>query len=556
MLEGNRIILNNTNLGELQLSTAPEGLFNMEYSLSRSQKFWGVFPSYSGRLGFSKEGKTYIDSALDNYNKYEEITFTWYVRDPETAIYETFIEGIINLKNYNRQQLYTYVDFEGTSIEMKLNSRMDIEVPYYRLESFDGTVLPGFTYDYVNLKCQGFSSDIITKSIYPHELIESIIQQILDLDYSCLYSQLLGRTNISYPENGDLSKKMITKGTFMRGLTDYLYISLSQAFDIFDKIRPCGLGFDEDSQGRDIIVFADREYFFQNIVVFEFDNNKISNLNKEFGDEFSFNEIEIGFEKSVKKDVQYGLSEYNVKSSYSTNSIFENKKLELINAARADGVAINDIIDNYQAVGTEGSDYDEDIFIIDSDDETGVGYDMVNLKDENYTSYEGIEGDPGLNYNFDLSPARILIKYWGKWLNITLQELSGYLKYNKAETLSNLRTLRDDDTESIYEKQDIFLSILETPIMTGNILYFDYPLTEAEIKTIKNNFYGQGKFWDYSEKKYNGGWFKNVNVNSTEGKATFEIYEAISLGELIGYKLTMEGGYKLTMEGGFKRLLN
>jgi hypothetical protein len=566
MPEEVRIILDIDDSASIPLESAPEGVFDLSYEMPRSEKFWGMIPAYSGELRFGKDGKDYIDNIIDTEGKESIITIDYQVRDTQTTIFSTLVEGILNLLDSVRSKNKTSTGFEGTSFEVKLNKRSNIEVPYYRLTSLNGTVLPGFVTPYVNLLCQGVLADIITRSIYPHELIESILQQILDVDYPCLYSPILGRTDIvnpmtleNYPDNGDLSKKMITKATYLRGwneTNDNLYISLDKAFAIFDCIIPLGLGFTKDSQDRDIVFIDHRESVFQSRIGLQLDDDKISNLEKFTAQEMRWSEAELGFPEALK-NVVYGLSEYVGKSSYSNTSISSDSKLDLVNPARGDGVGINDIIDNFQidsASTDETSEYDKEIFIIDSMDEIGVGYIMKNLKTENYTSWEGIENDPGLHYNFDLTPARILEKYYGKWLNISLQDLTGYLKHNKAETLSRLRTLRIDDTSSIYECQDLLLSVLETPIMTGDIYSLNYPLTTDNIRDIKDDYYAQCSFWDYSQKKTIGGWFRNISAKLPKGIARIEIYEAVTLATLLGLELNEDGGYALAEDGTFVEL--
>ncbi|MCK9544387.1 MAG: hypothetical protein M0R03_20400, partial [Novosphingobium sp.] len=542
MFEGIKIILTYDSVAT-EITSAPEGIFDLDYSMARSEKYFGMMPKYSGRLGFVKDGKTYIDNILNTYGKHSVITFAYQIQNKTTAVYEDYITGTINLVNYSRELLKTFVDFEGDEIEMKFNSRHEIERPYYKLESLNGTTLSGFSNSYINLNLQGKTKNFITQSVAPFELFLSLFQQALDINRSCLYSTIFGRTdldNIStltdkYISNGAMAYWLLFKGTWGRGIEDDLSISIHDAFDFYNKIKPIGLGFIKDVLNRDAIIIEDRNYFFQERIILELDDSKISDYRKEFGKEFSWNEILIGSAKKVKDEVPYGKSEYNVKVNYATESISENTKLDLTNNVRTDGVAINDLIENYSESSTEGE-YDDDIFMVDAMEEIGSGYTMTNYKDENYQAAPtGIDdANYNLYYNLDFSPARILIDNWGQWLNITLQDLNGKLRFNKAETLSKLKSLRNLQTDYIEEKTDILYSVLETPIMTGNIIYFNYPLSESEVITIKNDFYGQIKFWNPDEKKNSGGWLKTVNTKASDEQTNFEIYEAVSLAEVIG----------------------
>lgn len=565
MIQGQRVILYNATKGSRTLTIAPDGFFSLEYVLTRSEKYHGMFNQFSGSLGFSGDDKTWIDAVITDLGKEAEVTFTYYIQDPETLVYETFITGLLNFYQYSRQLDYTYVPFESTSFKQKVNRRQEIEVNYNNTLSIERTSISAFTY--INLLCQGLSANIVTKSVYPHELFDSVIRQITDINYTSIYSELLGRTDISYSEITELvgtplRRRMITKGSYLRGYTEsdqeYITVSLSKLFDIFNSQKPIGLGFSTDSVDRDIVVIEEREHFYQPRIIITLEDSRIEkdSFRIEPGTEFQHNQYEIGSKEDISKDIDNGLSEYNVKSTYSTTSKNVISKLELINPARIDGVGINDIIDNYQkGANPDKSEYDQALWVVDSLESTGSSpsaYTMKNYKYENYDSKPtGISGGVELFYNLDLSPARILIKEYGKILNISLQDLTGYLKHNKAETLSKLVTLRTGDALSITEKEDILLSILDTPIMTGNLIYFNYAFSYSEIKTIQDDPYGQVRFYKPNTATYIGGWFKELSTNPTDESTNVILYEAKTLAELVGYELNEDGGYALSEDGSF-----
>jgi hypothetical protein len=313
---------------------------------------------------------------------------------------------------------------------------------------------------------------------------------------------------------------------------------------------PLGLGFAEDYQGRTIIVIDKRENFFYEQTTIELDRNKISDLRCEFGREFQHTEYEVGPAKKVKDGVAYGKSEYNVKTNYSNLNIMGGEKVDLTNVVRTDSIAINDLITNYTN-NSEECEYDEDIFLVDAFDVEGESWDMTNYKTENYDSVSGIEDNPGLYYNLDFSPGRIIQKYFGSWFNIGLQDLDGAIKYNKAETLSKLATLRLDDTATLEEKEDILISILETPIMTGNVITCNYPLRPEDLTAIKESPLGQISFYNYLTKAWDAFWVKEVNTKATSEKTTFVGYQCSTLARELGLLLNEDGSYMLNEDGTF-----
>ena len=74
MSEEVRIVLNVDDSDATVLESAPEGVHDMDYEMSRSEKYWGIFPVFAGRLGFGGDGKTFIDDEVDTNGKESIIT--------------------------------------------------------------------------------------------------------------------------------------------------------------------------------------------------------------------------------------------------------------------------------------------------------------------------------------------------------------------------------------------------------------------------------------------------------------------------------------------------
>jgi hypothetical protein len=567
MLEGIKLTLSHLIKGSLVLASAPEGLNDLEYTITRSDKFYGAIFQFSGDLGFTNDGKNYIDDILDTYGITAKVTLLYEIKNPETLIYETFVSGLLNLSKNSREQNYTYVSFENTDFKTKLNNRSGTKVPYNRQYSIENVALSGITYDYINLLCQGVSANTVTRAIFLYELFYSIIQQITDSDYNVLQSNLFGRTELKdastneyYVSNGEFYDKFITKGVYIRGWDENdseISISLDDIFEEINKIIPIGLGFSIDQYGREIVVIEKRETFFENRCVLELDDNSLSDLKKTVADEFLFSEYELGSSKSSKTEIPYGLTEYQTKVEYSAPISIVNKKLSLVTQLRTDGVGINDIITNYLKTGStdvKQTDYDESLFLIDSMTSAGTyggkSYTWKNKKGENFT-IDLRANDPGLNYNLDLSAARTLIQRYGKWINIGLDQVAGLLKFNKAENLTTLRTLKTGDTDYIEDFADIDISILETPIMTGNKFSFNYPINVSEIKTLQSGFYGQIQFWNNNEIKTSSGWISEISTKPTDKQTNMELYECVTVAELLGFMLMEDGAFMLAEDGSF-----
>lgn len=559
MIEGFKYILNNTNEGELTLQNAPEGWKEIEFVITRSSEKWGLFSEFSGSLGFLKDGKVYIDNIIETYGINEIVELTIQYRDPVTLIYETYISAILDLSTYKKEEYITQVSFEDSGFKRKLRSRSDLSLQYNASESIEGESLSLAT-PYENITLRYIDSGDVeqfstVETIFPWNAFKSIIQQITDSGYEVLDSSILGRATDGYSNDGDLSFRTIQNGKLIRGYTEStdnlrINFSLDELFNAFDKQIPIGLGFSTDSSDRDIVVIEERNNFFESDIVLTLDDNKLNNLSFQPANDLIYKAIKIGYE-NFATDNEKGLTEYNAKSEYVTPVTVSDNDLDLINRFRADGTAINQILNNFKKADTdpEGSEFDAQLFLIDAYNDSGTIRNSVN---QNYSTVSGIYDNSTLYYNLDLSPQRILETKYAEWLNIGLQKLTGQkIKHTFAETLDNLTTLRVGDTDTIVENSDIDIDDLPEARLSGREINLNYGFSPSEIAALRGNERKIIKFNNYIEGGYSYGWIKEVSTKPIDGNVTnVALYEVGNIELLTGFLLLQTGYYLLLQTGG------
>jgi hypothetical protein len=526
-----RYILNHSVKGEKILNYAPEGWNDLKYTISRNQTYHGLFRSFSGTLRFTKDGKEYIDDVIDTYGFEDTIEITIKELNQTTFAYETKVNGVLNFdpETYVREENFTELNFEDSLVLKKMKNREDNKIAYNRKESIDGTILPGFTNEFVDVTMRGKGTDTATgTAVYPKEAFNRILQTICDLDYNPVKSSFLDRTL-----EGKASMVALSNGLLMRGADPAgdnisegeanLNLSLKDLFENFNKAFNMGLGveYDEDNQ-KYYFRIEDKNYFFQTTIILTVDN--LSNLKYEYDPELIIQRIETGYQK-FEEDNNYGLTEYNNASEFQTPVTISDRLLDLKSTYRADGTGMQVAIDNRLTASDEQEDtsIDEDVFFLHIFDDNGT---LKTVQDENFDLIGGLYGSNTIQANIYLSPARNMTR-WGDWIRSSLEKINDKnIRFNKAEKLSDLRSQTAEETTTIYENRDIAISDLKNPRLTGRVAKFEAPLTRTEINTITDSALGLVKFYDYIAKEYRFGWIKEVSTDRVDKDTTWELYEA------------------------------
>jgi len=543
---------------ELILENAPIGWNDLKYTFSRNSTYHGLFRSYSGTLRFVKDGKTFIDNVVTNFGTEAEIS----IKIQELSnikIWETKVNGILNFdpETYVRELTFTEVNFEDSVIHKKLKKREDLEIAYNRKETISGVLLPGFANETKTVELRGQNSDVAdSKAVYPFEAFNRIIQVICDLDYNPVISSILGRPEYNYVEDGKAANVMLSKGLLMRGFNlagnqvnegeTNLNLKFKDLFKNFDALFNIGLDIVYDSTNdRYNVLIEDKNYFFQTNVLFSL--GKINDLKQSYDPNLIIENIKTGYNKFQEKN-DFGLSEYNNKSEFSTPVSISNTELNLESTYRADGTAFQLAIENrYTGTEENKTDIDEDIFFIHAFNDSGT---LRSVKNENFDLIDGVYGQNPILANIYISPARNMTR-WGDRIRAGLKffEQNGKIRFNKAENLSDLQSQYGEETDILYENRDLDISKLKRPILTGRKIQFNAPLTKEQISILDANPYGLVEFYDYIDKKTNYGWIVECSTDRVDKNTNWELWEAATDEQISNNLLYMNGNSILLMNG-------
>lgn len=556
-----QLILYHATAGTHTVVSFPEGFENIKYGLNRDANWWGIFSEFAGSLRFIKDGKTWIDSVVDTYG-YETEAFVYFKKYSTTnGMYETKKTARFNFATYQRLEDYTEIGFDDSSFITKLRSRYELEVEFNKSTTIEGISLPGFVTPYVDDSLRGIAAATNTRAIFPYELFTSIIQQITDSDYQCFDSLIFGRAGAVYAEDGKYSGVLFANGMFIRGYDETetkFTISLKFLFEEMCKITPLGLKVYYDSLSRPVVYIGLRSEFFVSSVVYTLPKDKIlTGMKKEPCSEFMIKKINVGYQ-NTSKDNNLGQSEFNVKAEYVTPIVIFDNSLSIVSQIRADGTAIEDCRTTFVKGGvndTKESEYDKQIFIIDSIYESGA-WKSRQQEDIQNSGSAYIYNNLALYFNIRFSPAHNLLNY-GEFIGVGLQKMTtSQIKILKHEKLSSaFQSQYKDDTDIVYENLDINISALSTPFFSENIYRFQSPLDLDELSDIEDQPEGLIKFWSNIENKWAYMWIeKDVSTSPIDIDTNWNGYEALNFTEVFGCLLLMTGGYLRLASGGRLKL--
>lgn len=147
-----------------------------------------------------------------------------------------------------------------------------------------------------------------------HEAINRQLEIILDSP-DPLRSNFLGRTDIGYAANGCGAFNQLMNGLMVRKFAGKPYnLSAADWFNSLSALYCMGLGIEVDDLGRETMRFEPAEYFFRDVLLFEFDI--ISDYNRSPAPDYIFNELEFGFDKYPQDSQDSSIEDWMTRMSY------------------------------------------------------------------------------------------------------------------------------------------------------------------------------------------------------------------------------------------------
>jgi hypothetical protein len=368
-----------------------------------------------------------------------------------------------------------------------------------------------------------------------HETLSRITESITN---GCMRvkSEYYGRTDsepYSFDTDGCGGLRSLTSGLKIRNAEeDKYYLSLKDAIEGLNGIDNIGIGVEPDPIFSTALILRveDVAYFYQDNEILR--HAYVPEADTVIEENGHYAKVNVGYKKWEVERIN-GLDEFNSNREYSTSLDTITNSLDIQRNFVAGSYPI-EVTRQQSFAETGGADtrYDNDTFIIQMKREE-YPYGNISVKQGGITSAENIFS-PDTIYNFDLSPARNLMRWYktiaagfaavGDSLNqLFFQSGTGNLL---AKGLLTDDTCRQEGVV-IQENQNIFTTHFAdaddyTPIWVPELITYEYDMSLAEYKKIKAAPYGyisvQCGTGDYV--KY---WIVEIKYKLAKGKATFQL---------------------------------
>ena len=323
--------------------------------------------------------------------------------------------------------------------------------------------------------------DTTAEAFLIHDAARSIIDRITGVN-SSLQSNYLGNSNTSpsYVDDGCASNFVCTKGLQIRGylMADKrMQMSFKQWWDGAHPIFNFGLGYTDDNK----IEIEPREYFYDDEMSVLFDN--VENITRRYDQDKIFNKIDIGFQKWQSENIS-GIDDPQTKHSYATRFKKVGKSISILSDWIAASLAIET---TRRAKKKKSADYkyDDETFII------SVNASTLNPElDENFSTISNLNNSD-TRYNIRLSPSRILVTNWFKYINGALQSYIGsFYKFVSGEGNYNMVsdiTSGCNNSGPIAEDQNFQIYNDVGYLHLADLFEIKIPMTWEQYSTIRQN---------------------------------------------------------------------
>ncbi|AUC15409.1 hypothetical protein BTO06_09780 [Tenacibaculum sp. SZ-18] len=225
---------------------------------------------------------------------------------------------------------------DSLSIEILSHARLGTGLPYYSWGRFD--------WDVENSNCTiNLSEDSEVKPSYTdvvqiHELLEKEVEIISGKEKS-FYSELFGRKELGYENDGEFSGITVSNGLWIRGFDSKEDKKPSISFkEIFDSLNACcGVGMMIEKIGfNERLRIENLDFFYMPYVTMELPF-VVSEVDISPAIDFMYSSYEFGYKKGGDGyEEATGIGEYNGKASYSNILDHIDRNLSVLSDIRAD----------------------------------------------------------------------------------------------------------------------------------------------------------------------------------------------------------------------------
>lgn len=354
-------------------------------------------------------------------------------------------------------------------------------------------------------------------------------------------SDYFGRTDsepYTSSSDGCGSLECLSSGLQMRGALDAnntLY-SLKQSFDStfnsMSKIHNIGYGVEPDSiRGGDYkwIRIENYEYFYQSDVLLELDYpNEISN--KVVSSDI-YSKVNIGYNNWATEE-DGGIQDIFSTREYGLNLKRANNTLDILSDFIASDFAI-EVTRRLYGLSKKDWRYDDKTFIMCMFRDGGFKY--IEQGSDIPIISSSFVYSPDTLKNVRITPIRNFLRFVPVLLRYLKPSLTWEFKFNNG-TANYIAQLQNDNVDCFLHDYSVLLAENETvnqtiysnqdnylPILSNDLVTFDYPLNCSQWNDITANPYGRIGYKCPQDNDYTYGWIKSLQYNPTKGLATINL---------------------------------
>jgi len=383
-------------------------------------------------LGTYKDGVDYnykSQVVLKRLNSFSEVS---------NKTYNVSFDQMVTLLQGESLSLFFGQNMDGRSSH---NSRLNIEVKDISINST------------LTINENSFYPATLTKGVLLFELCDRLTT-ICTNRKNAFKSNLLGRTDLGYSEDGEFSLITASHGFWIRqfdklpiptegppevkNLFKPLTTSFKSNYDSLQAVLNIGIGIENDGN-KEYIRLEKASYFWNRNVLIRLPNQVKNLKRRELADQ-DYSSLEIGYEKVIDYEEANGLDEPNAKTKWTTFLSRIKNPYTKTSTHRADSYGMEfarrkDVVN----FGTEDTKYDSDIFL--SDNKRGLN--SVFLQRKWQDDFEKVPTgvfSPESATNLRLSPLYMMLRH-GWVFTAGLQTYLGeFVRYASSTLNSRLKT--------------------------------------------------------------------------------------------------------------------
>jgi len=398
------------------LEHSPDGWDESMVTWERSEKYWGVFRSWTIPLRFIKDGAAFLRNEFYTYGMGSSVEIEIQRLNKVTDLYKLAYKGMLDFSTWKDTDQYVEVAFKDFgaakllkdygSTEYQTGNGIKIYGGEYG-EDVEFHIGTGLLYYGVHLIT--LAKNIVDKmsggAVYnPTPTLFVRSDYLENYDYSALSDQYI----ICVPGK-QFRLGNSREGDFRTSFDDW-YKSVNALFNL-------AVGIETDSEtGYDVIRIEPKSYFFGTTGVNIENFGEVRNITISLATKLMFKTLKIGYDAKDYSTMPDDWREYepNATSKWLVQNDYTAAELDLVSKYRGDGYGITDIMT------TENDGTDQDIFFVQITDDGAIADYKLDVRGE--VRQTATPGSEVTLRNSLITPRRNLQRFTGeagvdyKWL--------------------------------------------------------------------------------------------------------------------------------------------